>query len=83
MMVMPGCIVKLIDYDTIKIGIGCYTQKRLNTFHARAYCEFNDRESAGTLPYHSPELCKVQYYGRSLDWWVPGPDFAYPAKPLL
>ncbi|XP_003746302.1 microtubule-associated serine/threonine-protein kinase 2-like [Galendromus occidentalis] len=72
MMVMPGCVVKLIDFDTIKIGIGCFTQKKLNTYNARTYCEFNDRESAGTLPYFPPEVIKVQYYGRALDWWAVG-----------
>lgn len=68
MMVMPGCILKLIDWDTNKIGIGCFTQKKLGTYLARSHCEFDDKQAAGTLHYQSPEVIRGEDYGRAVDW---------------
>lgn len=72
MMVMPGCQVKLIDFDTVKICIANFLPRRSKFFGERSAREFTDRETAGTVPFFSPEVLNGSGYGRALDWWAVG-----------
>lgn len=72
MMIMPGCRLKIIDFDTAKICIGKFTPKTMKCFYRRTATEFNDRESAGTTHYFPPEFHSPEPYGRSVDWWAVG-----------
>ncbi|XP_018496284.1 probable serine/threonine-protein kinase DDB_G0277449 [Galendromus occidentalis] len=69
MMIMVGCRVKLIDFDTAKVCIGKYAKRTLTTFFDRTASEFNDGEIAGTIYYMAPEMLKSLDYGRAVDWW--------------
>lgn len=68
MMIMVGCRVKLIDFDTAKVCIGKFTKRLLTTFFERTTDEFNDGEIAGTVSYMAPEMLKNERYGRAVDW---------------
>ncbi|XP_003745326.1 serine/threonine-protein kinase AtPK2/AtPK19-like [Galendromus occidentalis] len=77
MIIMNGCRIKLIDFDTAKACIGKYVAKAQSTFNWRTAFEFNDNEVAGTMPYFPPECCPLNphmnnLYGRSMDWWAVG-----------
>ncbi|XP_022643664.1 uncharacterized protein LOC111242959 isoform X4 [Varroa destructor] len=72
LIIMPGCRLKMIDFDTVKICIGMFSKKRLKCFFRRTYTEFNDRETAGTPNFFPPEFIKCAAYGRSVDWWAIG-----------
>lgn len=67
-MITHSCALKMIDFDTVKICIGMFSQKRLKSYFRRTFTEFNDRESAGTMNYYPPEFFKVMAYGRAVDW---------------
>lgn len=41
-------------------------------FDERNQGEFSDRETAGTVPFFSPEVLRGQSYSRALDWWSVG-----------
>ncbi|KAL3192758.1 hypothetical protein MRX96_058809 [Rhipicephalus microplus] len=41
-------------------------------FFKKTPFEFNDAESAGTVPYMAPEVLRQCPYGRSVDWWSAG-----------
>lgn len=68
MMIMVGCRVKLIDFDTAKVCIGKYAKRLLKTFFERTNNEFNDGELAGTISYMAPEMLNNVEYGRAVDW---------------
>lgn len=68
LIITPGCRLKMIDFDTVKICIGMFSKKRLKCFFRRTYTEFNDRETAGTPNFFPPEFIKCAAYGRSVDW---------------
>ncbi|XP_049275339.1 microtubule-associated serine/threonine-protein kinase 4-like [Rhipicephalus sanguineus] len=72
MLIMPGGRVKVIDFDTTKICHGHFAKHVLRHYFKRTAFEFNDGESAGTIPYMAPEILKRRPYGRSVDWWSSG-----------
>ncbi|XP_075732146.1 microtubule-associated serine/threonine-protein kinase 3-like [Rhipicephalus microplus] len=72
MLIMPGGRVKVIDFDTTKICHGHFSEHVLRQYFKRTAFEFNDGESAGTIPYMAPEILKRRPYGRSVDWWSSG-----------
>ncbi|XP_018495472.1 microtubule-associated serine/threonine-protein kinase 2 [Galendromus occidentalis] len=67
-MIMQGCRIKLIDYDTAKICTGKYERGPLKSYIRKTFTEFCDCESAGTLMYLAPEIIKRACYGRASDW---------------
>ncbi|KAH7971440.1 hypothetical protein HPB49_024149 [Dermacentor silvarum] len=69
---MPGGRVKVIDFDTTKVCHGHFSKRVLRHYFKRTAFEFNDSESAGTIPYMAPEILKRRPYGRSVDWWSSG-----------
>ncbi|XP_054931248.1 uncharacterized protein [Dermacentor andersoni] len=72
MLIMPGGRVKVIDFDTTKVCHGHFSKRVLRHYFKRTAFEFNDSESAGTIPYMAPEILKRRPYGRSVDWWSSG-----------
>ncbi|OQR78166.1 microtubule-associated serine/threonine-protein kinase 4-like, partial [Tropilaelaps mercedesae] len=72
LIITPGCRLKMIDFDTVKICIGMFSKKRLKSFFRRTYTEFNDRETAGTPNFFPPEFIRCSPYGRAVDWWAVG-----------
>ncbi|XP_077553116.1 uncharacterized protein LOC144167830 [Haemaphysalis longicornis] len=72
MLIIPGGRVKVIDFDTTKICHGHFSRRLLKHYFRRTPFEFNDGESAGTIPYMAPEIIKRRPYGRSVDWWSSG-----------
>ncbi|KAK8770198.1 hypothetical protein V5799_013338 [Amblyomma americanum] len=72
MLIMPGGRVKVIDFDTTKVCHGHFSKRILRHYFKRTPFEFNDGESAGTIPYMAPEILKRRPYGRSVDWWSSG-----------
>lgn len=75
MIVMNGCRIKLIDFDTAKSCIGKFVAKPQSTFNWRTAFEFIDKEVAGTMPFFPPECCPLHpngnnLYGRGMDWYV-------------
>ncbi|XP_064459881.1 microtubule-associated serine/threonine-protein kinase 3-like isoform X2 [Ornithodoros turicata] len=72
MLILPGGRVKVIDFDTTKVCIAHLSRRVLRGYFKRTPYEFNDGESAGTIPYMAPEILKRRPYGRSADWWSSG-----------
>ncbi|XP_064484251.1 microtubule-associated serine/threonine-protein kinase 2-like [Ornithodoros turicata] len=72
MLIMPGGRVKVIDFDTTKICNAHFSKRPLRGYFRRTPFEFNDGESAGTIPYMAPEILKRRPYGRAVDWWSSG-----------
>lgn len=72
MMIMPGCKIKLIDLDTIKISLSNHLARDSQFYLERAAHEFRDKEQAGTEPFLAPEVLQKHAYGRALDWWAIG-----------
>ncbi|XP_064458679.1 uncharacterized protein LOC135369014 [Ornithodoros turicata] len=72
MMILPGGRCKLIDFDTNKICVGHFSKRILKGYFLKTAFEYNDGESAGTVPYMAPEILKRRPYGRSCDWWSCG-----------
>lgn len=68
MMILPGCRIKLIDFDTAKACIGKFHNKPMPSYYSRTKLEFNQPEMAGTYPYNAPESFNNKGYGRALDW---------------
>lgn len=68
MMMIPGCRIKLIDYDTVKMCTGKYERGSVKSYVRKTFGEFCDGESAGTLMYLAPEVVKQHTYGRACDW---------------
>lgn len=68
LLITADCQLKMIDFDTVKICIGLFPERKLRTFFRRTFIEFNDKESAGTLNYFPPEFFKMVPYGRACDW---------------
>lgn len=67
-MIMVGCRIKLIDFETAKVCIGKYSKRIMTTFFDRTTNEFDDGEIAGTVSYMAPEMLKSRDYGRAIDW---------------
>ncbi|OQR79224.1 microtubule-associated serine/threonine-protein kinase 3-like, partial [Tropilaelaps mercedesae] len=72
LIIMVGCRIKLIDFDTAKTCIGKFVRKNQLLFSARTSAEFYDSQIAGTVPYLAPECITYMGYGRSMDWWATG-----------
>ncbi|XP_064460315.1 microtubule-associated serine/threonine-protein kinase 3-like isoform X2 [Ornithodoros turicata] len=72
MLILPGGRVKVIDFDTTKVCSGHFAKRLLRGYFRRTPFEFNDGESAGTIPYMAPEILKRRPYGRAADWWSSG-----------
>ncbi|XP_077535873.1 microtubule-associated serine/threonine-protein kinase 3-like [Haemaphysalis longicornis] len=72
MLILPGGRVKVIDFDTVKVCQGHFAKRFLRGYFRRTPFEFHDMESAGTIPYMSPEVLKRRPYGRAVDWWSAG-----------
>ncbi|XP_064459923.1 microtubule-associated serine/threonine-protein kinase 3-like isoform X2 [Ornithodoros turicata] len=72
MLILPGGRVKVIDFDTTKVCNGHFAKRMLRGYFRRTPIEFNDGESAGTIPYMAPEILKRRPYGRAADWWSSG-----------
>ncbi|XP_064464466.1 microtubule-associated serine/threonine-protein kinase 3-like [Ornithodoros turicata] len=72
MLIIPGGRVKVIDFDTTKICNAHFSKRPLRGYFRRTSFEFNDGESAGTIPYMAPEILKRRPYGRAVDWWSSG-----------
>ncbi|XP_018495482.1 microtubule-associated serine/threonine-protein kinase 2-like [Galendromus occidentalis] len=73
MMILGGCRLKLIDYDTVKICIGKFSTKaRFKSFFRRTAREFYDKRAPGTVMFMPPEVLTGAAYGRALDWWAVG-----------
>ncbi|XP_064464063.1 microtubule-associated serine/threonine-protein kinase 2-like [Ornithodoros turicata] len=72
MLIIPGGRVKVIDFDTTKICNAHFSKRPLRGYFRRTPFEFNDGESAGTIPYMAPEILKRRPYGRAVDWWSSG-----------
>ena len=79
----PACRLKLVDFDTAKICCGKYMRKTSRFFDERNEGEFFDRETAGTVPFFSPEILKGSPYSRALDWWSVGITAFYVAYAKL
>lgn len=71
-MITRGCRIKLFDFDTVKIGMGKFSNRQLHNFYSRTANEFHDRETAGTIYFFPPEALMKKNYGRSIDWWALG-----------
>ncbi|XP_077551429.1 microtubule-associated serine/threonine-protein kinase 3-like [Haemaphysalis longicornis] len=72
MLILPGGRVKVIDFDTTKVCSGHFAKRLLKGYFRRTAFEFNDSESAGTIPYMAPEILRRRPYGRAADWWSAG-----------
>ncbi|KAH6943529.1 hypothetical protein HPB50_023167 [Hyalomma asiaticum] len=72
MLVLPGGRLKVIDFDTTKICHGLFSKRVMRSFFRKTPFEFNDAESAGTVPYMAPEVLRQRPYGRAVDWWSAG-----------
>ncbi|XP_064459895.1 microtubule-associated serine/threonine-protein kinase 3-like isoform X2 [Ornithodoros turicata] len=72
MLILPNGRVKVIDFDTTKVCCGHFSKRVLRGYFRRTSFEFNDGESAGTVPYMAPEILKRRPYGRAVDWWSSG-----------
>ncbi|XP_028968411.1 microtubule-associated serine/threonine-protein kinase 3 [Galendromus occidentalis] len=72
MMIMPGCRIKLIDFDTVKISLANFVQRMSQFYFERSAHEFRDKETAGTVPFLAPEVLRAHPYGRAIDWWAAG-----------
>ncbi|XP_064458678.1 RAC-alpha serine/threonine-protein kinase-like [Ornithodoros turicata] len=75
MMILPGGRCKLIDFDTNKQCVGLFSKRCTKGYFLKTPFEFNDGESAGTVPYMAPEILKRRPYGRACDWWSCGVTF--------
>lgn len=72
-MLISGCRVKLIDFDTNKLCIGKFSmKKKFKSYYRRTGREFCDRHAPGTLSYMPPEVLSGGSYGRAQDWWAVG-----------
>ncbi|XP_003747793.1 microtubule-associated serine/threonine-protein kinase 4-like [Galendromus occidentalis] len=71
-MVLLGCRMKLIDFDTCKICTSLYGDGYTRSFRSRTFGEFRDSEVAGTLVFFSPETIARESYGRATDFWAIG-----------
>lgn len=67
-MILSGCRIKLIDFDTCKVSMGKYSRKYMPTFNEKTCYEFSTNEYAGTLIYMPPEAFNETGLGRSTDW---------------
>ncbi|KAH9377326.1 uncharacterized protein LOC144146391 [Haemaphysalis longicornis] len=74
-LILPGGRCKLIDFDTNKVCIGHFSKRVYKGYFTKTAFEFNDGESAGTIPYMAPEILKRRPYGRACDWWSAGVTF--------
>lgn len=72
LLLLPGCRLKLIDFDTVKVGMGKFRNWYMHNWYRRTTSEFHDRESAGTRAYFPPEVLTRKAYGRCIDWWALG-----------
>ncbi|XP_070379164.1 uncharacterized protein [Dermacentor albipictus] len=72
MLILPGGRLKVIDFDTTKVCHGLFSKRGVRGFFRKTPFEFNDAESAGTVPYMAPEVLRQRPYGRSVDWWSAG-----------
>lgn len=72
LLLLSGCRLKLIDFDTVKVGMGKFRNWHMHNFYRRTASEFHDRESAGTRAYFPPEVLSRKAYGRCIDWWATG-----------
>ncbi|KAH9366271.1 hypothetical protein HPB48_008309 [Haemaphysalis longicornis] len=75
MLIIPGGRCKVIDFDTNKVCIGHFSKRVYKGYFTKTAFEFNDGESAGTVPYMAPEILKRRPYGRACDWWSAGVTF--------
>ncbi|XP_077545030.1 microtubule-associated serine/threonine-protein kinase 3-like [Haemaphysalis longicornis] len=75
MLIIPGGRVKVIDFDTNKVCVGHFSKRICKGYFSKTAFEFHDGESAGTVPYMSPEILKRRPYGRACDWWSVGVTF--------
>ncbi|KAH9360769.1 hypothetical protein HPB48_018224 [Haemaphysalis longicornis] len=56
-------------------GIHSVSKRICKGYFSKTAFEFHDGESAGTVPYMSPEILKRRPYGRACDWWSVGVTF--------
>ncbi|XP_018496539.1 uncharacterized protein LOC100899234 [Galendromus occidentalis] len=64
--------IKIIDFDTAKMGLALSAKRFCNSFLERAAGEHRDKEVAGTFLYMAPEIHERRRYGRASDWWSLG-----------
>ncbi|KAH7949107.1 hypothetical protein HPB49_005216 [Dermacentor silvarum] len=71
MLILPGGRLKVIDFDTTKVCHGLFSKRVVRGFFRKTPFEFNDAESAGTVPYMAPEVLRQRPYGEGIKMRTP------------
>lgn len=68
-VLLQGCRLKLLDFDTCKFCLGNFSSSdEFESYSRIASREFRDNRMPGTTIFTAPEVLKGKAYGRALDW---------------